>query len=327
MTSTPVSPLDVEPGTPEVLAQDLVHATRIAFDGTDVLVLQHPGLLLGNDGEPDEVLRVPRAGGQYDVVLSVPSASGFVVDETSIWTSSFSPSAVIGYDKATGTEIQRVDYTYTNVPYQVVQSGPYVLAVLSPVERIDRIDKRDGSLLTLTPEKETAYPAQWLLADDQALYYLQRPLSDATLLRVALDGTGVAEVASFGAAIALGFAGADLVTANHDTGEISIVTRARDVRAIGQVDDPWAIVADENFAYVSSQPQDDCPLDYSGKVSKVPLAGGETVTLADNLPCPSMLLLGDDGLYWVNNGHSELDTDTLEFHSLGGGSLMRLPGG
>jgi hypothetical protein len=317
--------LDVQPGTPTELVGDLTHATRIAFDGSDVLVLHHPSNVEGSTA-PDEILRVPRTGGVATAVITEPAMGGFVVDGDRIWVSTLRSAAIIEFDKATGNELSRITLDEGLTTYQVTQNADFVFASFVDGSRIDRIQKSDGARQSLHVEEGSdGLPAQWLVADEEAVYFLYRlDVTPVTLVRMAVDGSSVTDLATMDAATALGAAGDELIAIEHD-GTAAAFSKSGAKRELGVVEDAWALSADSNFVYVSVQPSDECPEGYAGQVVKLPLAGGAATLLADGLACPSMLLAADDGIYWVNNGYSSY-SDLGGFVSTPTGSLMKLGG-
>lgn len=313
----------VMPGTPQVLADDLTHATRIALDGSDVLVLHHPEYAFLDPEVPSEILRVPSTGGPASVVVSAPQLTGFVVDGSTLWAVA-GPFGVAAFDLSTGEEQLRVPIDSTSYAFSIAQSDTHVFAMVMPSARLLRVDKASGSTDVLHSVEVNASP-QWLIVQEGAVYFLADSAQSSTevdLVGVPLDGSGAGALARLPPSVALGVAGDELVTGELGSGMMSAISQTGSVRALGVVTDPWAIAADADFVYVASQPTDVCPLDYVGTVSKIPLAGGPTTLLADGLACPSMLIAATDALYWVNNGYSEDGDDGFE--SLGGGSLMRL---
>lgn len=316
--------LDLEPAAPIVLAADLTHATRIAFDGSDVLVLHHPSLLEGSTAL-DEIVRVPRAGGSPELVVSAPRMGGFVVDGDRIWVSSLETATLFEFDKATGEERTRTVLSDTSYLYQVVQSASTVFASHAMNGRLFSVGKSDGAArVVFAGDPSTAFPAQWLLLDESSVYFLSGPSpSEVSLWRASADGSGATTLAAVGSAVALGAAGEELVTVDNGAGEVVAFSKQGARRTLGHVEEAWALTADSETVYISKQPFDSCPEGYAGEVVKLPLAGGEATVLARGLACPSMLLVGDDGLYWVNNGYASAGPSG-EFVSTPTGSLVKL---
>jgi hypothetical protein len=311
----------IEPGTPEVLVDGLDYPPRIALDGDDLYVAN--ARRLSNAASTDALLRVATGGGSPEMWLEAGSIDGFLVDTNRIWVASRVEHALLGFDKASGERDFELGEP-TEYPAQPFRNTTHLFLALSGPPEIRR--------LNLTGEDPAPIwlgatgSIQWVRATSTDVFFIvQNQGGPSALMRVGVNGANpealVERTTLFG-----GFelTSEDVIFLDYDGGTVERVAQSGgDPSLVEEIAGPWAVSVDDGVAYVSSQtPPGYCNETIRGAINRVPLDGGDSEVLVDDLPCPSHSIVTSEALYWVNNGDSTMVDGELT--PAGNGSVMKL---
>lgn len=333
-----------------MLLSGLYYPARLAIDETSLYVANRTGYREASDGlgtvvmiddgappEPaaapllDEMLVVPRNAPSSEprVLFSFEDMNGFDLAGDTLWVASLDQGLFAAFDRTTGAELDRVDPLGNHYPYQVALNDEWVFLASSvdldgaAVELVSRVS---GSTDSLFIEGAIGAP-RWMAANETTLYLASYDAREHTARVFAIDLQSrdarlLNEAQTSIGAIAL-YAG-DLLYDDWDNGALMRLATdgATAPTAVASVFEPWGLVVDGDYAYVSTQPEG-CANGPEGSIVRVSLLDGSTLTLTENVSCPSMLIAASEALYWVNNG--EVDKSSSRTVSLGTGSVARLP--
>lgn len=324
-TTNPESTGVVDPGTPLVLASEVVFGARLCLGANDQLYYpnrigypQTPGL--------EQLWVVATTGGDARVLGTPGSVTGCVQVANEVWTASYDTAAIARVDVDSGGLLP--SYPTTGTPLQVTGNSSRVFASLN-------MQSSGGAVVSIDPttlgQPETLWSkagrvtALWLHANDDRLLFSARDAETmaAWIVQVRMSPVQVTElVGTTGELGGVDGAGDFAYYTHYTNNEV----RKVDVNSgadslLTTLDGPWSILVDGDYLYVGARP--DYCANNEGRLYRVPLAGGEPTLLADNLNCPSQLARDSKGLYWINTG-SWQGPDSGE-PAPADGSVMHLP--
>lgn len=294
----------IEPAEPVVLASEVVFGARLCLGANQQLYFPNR---IGYPLTPgqEQLWVVSRSGGDARAVATPGSATGCFEIDGQVWMASNETSSIARLDIAGGTLLE--GYPTPGTPLQITGNSNRVFASLSMGSTSATIVSIDPTMLA---EPQTIWSkagrvaALWLRASDERLLFSATDGENAVawVVQVQLASGQVAELATTASELgAVDGAGNFVYYANyslHEVHRLDLSSGADTVLA--SIEHPWSLVVDGEYLYVGARP--DYCANKEGKLYRVPLAGGATTLLADELNCPSQIVSDAKGLYWINTG-------------------------
>lgn len=308
-TTTPVAPPAstglVEPGTPTVLASNLVYGSRLCFGNNDLLYFPNR---IGYPLTPgqEELWSVSRAGGQAQRILVPGSVTGCAQAGDVLWLPRNTDNFLTRLNTATGVILDT--FFTTGTPIQVAANATQVFASTTGVAggAVVLIDPAALAPAQILWNKPGSTVPLWLDVNAERLVFSASDVGQdppqSWIVRIQLPSLQGAELVTSTGEIGSVDTVDDVVYyAHHNPGTVHRFDVSSGVDTVmAELPDAWSVRVDGDYLYVAARP-DYCQSG-EGQLYRVALADSSVTLLADRLNCPSQMLVDARGLYWINSG-------------------------
>ncbi len=317
-------------GEAQVMADGLTFASVFDLDDTTVYVANRTSR--DPDTQTDQVLAVPRSGGEPYVLNGTLNVDALAVVDDEVWVMDTETDTVTHLDKLSGEWLSSEQIP---LPTAItVSAGVAYLVGAAPL-----------SVWELPPDAEAnVWMADWntdealhfcysVTADergvalatnhwsagtkqyDSTLIYAPSPVSEAVVL-TRRDGLFV-DVA---------FDADDVLFADNTVGTVERIPRSGGAPTrVLNLEYAWGLALAGEFVYATTRPDlAETSTAAMGKVVRFKRDGSGLEVLVEGLDSPSQIKVASDGVYWVNAGDAVFIED-LGVQASADASLMRLP--